>query len=55
MIYPSLTFTALLLLPLGALCNYLKRRFRFDWPAATSQAEQQGGTGQQPALTPKFA
>lgn len=42
-IYPSLTWTFLLLLPIGWLCNWAKRNFKFDW--GTSAQGEQGGQG----------
>jgi hypothetical protein len=53
LLYPSLTFCCLLLLPLGLVCNALKREVQFDFPQA--QAQAQGGEGGMGELRPKAA
>lgn len=45
-LYPSLTFTSLLLLPLGYVVNWLKRNVKFDFPNLSAQAQGQGQGGE---------
>jgi len=48
-LYPSLLFTFAMLLPLGLLCDTLKRKVKFDWPTAVQQQQQGGGPHSNPS------
>lgn len=46
LLYPSLTFCALVMLPVGALTNWLKRNVRFDFPVSTRTSDCMTGAVQ---------
>ncbi|KAG2493875.1 hypothetical protein HYH03_007813 [Edaphochlamys debaryana] len=56
MLYPSLTFTLGVLLPIGATVNWLKRNVKFDWPAApaTPPASAPSTPSRPPPPSPPF-
>ncbi len=43
LLYPSLAFTAAVMLPTGLLTNWLKRNIKFDFPGAAKLPGQQPG------------